>query len=59
MEDGRLALVVEGLTGDGSERWRREGAVPLGEGIEARARELGLQLGAEVRAAAGDRLFVA
>ena len=59
VQDGTLALVVEALSADGSERWRREGSVPLGEGIEGRARALGLDLGAGVREAAGDRLVVA
>jgi hydroxymethylbilane synthase len=58
IEDGRLTLVVEALTGDGSERWRREGAIVLGQDDVARARALGLELGAQVREAAGDRLVV-
>lgn len=59
LHDGGLALAVEALAGDGSERWRREGAIPLGAGAEARARALGLELGAQIREAAGDRLVVA
>ena len=57
IEDGRLSLVVEALTGDGGERWRREGEIALGD--EAQARALGLELGHQVRDAAGDRLIVA
>jgi hydroxymethylbilane synthase len=57
IEEGRLSLVVEALTGDGGERWRREGEITL-QG-EAEAYALGLELGALVREAAGDRLLVA
>ena len=57
IEDGRLSLVVEALTADGGERWRREGEIALGD--EAQARALGLELGHQVRDAAGDRLIVA
>jgi hydroxymethylbilane synthase len=62
IEDGRLSLVVEALTGDGGERWRREGEIELPSGVwagEAEARALGLELGRQVRDAAGDRLLVA
>lgn len=58
IEGDELALVVEGLTADGRERWRREGRIDLGEGELARARALGLELGGQVREAAGDRLMV-
>jgi hydroxymethylbilane synthase len=54
-----LSLVVEALSADGAERWRYEGATPLGAGAEARVRALGLELGGQVREAAGDRLTVA
>jgi hydroxymethylbilane synthase len=53
-----LSLVVEALSADGAERWRYEGATPLGAGAEARVRALGLELGGQVREAAGDRLLV-
>lgn len=62
IEGGRLSLVVEALTADGGERWRREGEIALpgevGAG-EAEAHALGLELGQLVRDAAGDRLIVA
>ena len=58
LEHGRLHLVVEALTGDGSERWRREGEITLGDGAIAQARALGMDLGSQVREAAGDRLIV-
>jgi hydroxymethylbilane synthase len=58
IEDGRLSLVVEALTGDGSERWRREGVITLGHDDLARARALGIELGGQVKEAAGDRLNV-
>ena len=59
IEEGHLSLVVEALTGDGSERWRREGEIVLGADGEAEATALGRELGALVRDAAGDRLLVA
>ena len=59
VEDGALALSVEALTGDGAQCWRRDGRTRLGAEAEAEARALGRDLGAQVRAAAGGRLFVA
>jgi len=59
VEDGALALAVEALTGDGAQCWRRDGRTRLGAEAEAEARALGRDLGAQVRAAAGGRLFVA
>ncbi len=54
----RLDLVVEALTPDGTRRFRREGAVVLpAEGGERVAVELGLELGAAVRAEGGDALI--
>ena len=58
LDGGRLFLVVEALTGDGSERWRRQGEITLGADGVARARALGMELGAQLREAAGDRLVV-
>ena len=58
IEGGRLSLVIEALTGDGSECWRREGEIVLGADGVAQARALGMALGAEIREAAGDRLLV-
>lgn len=58
IESGALTLVVEALTADGAVRWRREGGIELGPEEHARARALGLELGGQVREAAGDRLLV-
>ena len=54
IEGDRLDLAVEALAPDGTACWRREGscATDLDE-----ARELGLRLGAEIKAEAGDRLL--
>lgn len=55
--DGRLRLTTEMLAPDGSARWRRAGE--LGDlsasDVIDQARALGLRLGAEVHAAAGDQ----
>lgn len=50
---GRLRLTVEMLAPDGSTRWRRAGEIDQPT-VES-ARGLGLRLGAEVHAAAGDQ----
>jgi hydroxymethylbilane synthase len=54
---GRLRLATEMLAPDGSTRWRRSGE--LGDTLAAdamdQAHALGLRLGAEVQAAAGDQ----
>jgi hydroxymethylbilane synthase len=52
---GRLELAVEMLAPDGSARWRRTGTA--GAATAETARALGLALGAEVHAAAGDQEF--
>jgi hydroxymethylbilane synthase len=57
--DGRLVLVVEALTPDGRERFRRIGEVELAGDERARARTLGLDLGAQIRDEAGGRLIAA
>ncbi len=60
VSDDTLALTVEALSADGRERWRSAGEVRLDTGdSEAQAFQLGLRLGGEVRAEAGDRLLVA
>ncbi len=60
IEDGRLRLVVEALTANGRQRWRREGEARLDIGDpSASAHTLGLRLGAEIREEAGDRLVIA
>jgi hydroxymethylbilane synthase len=53
IRDGRLLLVVEALSPDGSLRLRREGECMASE---SDAWALGLMLGQEVRAEGGDRL---
>lgn len=59
VDGAELRLIVEALTPDGSERFRREASITLpSEGGEARARELGLALGAEIKAEGGDKLLI-
>ena len=55
--DGRLRLTTEMLAPDGSARWRRAGELGdlSGSDVMDQARALGLRLGAEVHAAAGDQ----
>lgn len=57
ISEGHMRLTVEMLAPDGSARWRRAGEmVDAGAAdAEAAARTLGLRLGAEVHAAAGDQ----
>jgi hydroxymethylbilane synthase len=51
-----LTLTTEMLAPDGSARWRRKGQIDLtGPDAERRARALGLELGQQVHAAAGDQ----
>lgn len=51
-----LTLTTEMLAPDGSARWRRLGQIDLtGPDAEGRARALGLELGQQVHAAAGDQ----
>ena len=54
---GRLRLTTEMLAPDGSVRWRRSGEIGDIDAPDAmdQARTLGLRLGAEVHAAAGDQ----
>ena len=55
--DGRLRLTTEMLAPDGSARWRRTGEIGTADAADAvdQARALGLRLGAEVQAMAGDQ----
>ncbi|MBX9460250.1 MAG: hydroxymethylbilane synthase [Brevundimonas sp.] len=55
--DGRLRLTTEMLAPDGSVRWRRSGEIGDIHAAHAaeNARALGLRIGAEVHAAAGDQ----
>ena len=53
----RVSLIVEALTPDGAERFRLEDSVILsGDADAEEARALGLRLGLDIRAAAGDRI---
>jgi hydroxymethylbilane synthase len=54
---GRLRLTAESLAPDGSARWRRAGEIGDPAAVDAmdQARALGLRVGAEVQAAAGDQ----
>ena len=57
-EGGRLKLIVEALTPDGSARFRREGEAELSQSaspVDA-ARDLGISLGAAIRDEAGDAI---
>lgn len=61
LEGGRLHLIVEGLTADGSQRWRREASISVGADLEAARREadrLGRELGEAVRRDGGDALML-
>ena len=57
LDGRRLSLVVEALTSDGADRFRREAAVDLGEDAAGEARSLGHALGVEIRAEGGARLL--
>ena len=51
-------MIVEALTPNGAQRFRRQGEVVLsGADDVAEARALGLKLGAEVRAEGGDAIL--
>ncbi len=54
LKDGKLQLLGEVLTPDGTQRWRREETITLGADACAEADALGLRLGAAVRAEAGE-----
>jgi hydroxymethylbilane synthase len=59
LDGQRLSMIVEALTPDGVQRFRREGEITLdGSDDITLARELGLTLGAEVRAEGGDALIL-
>ena len=54
----QLKLVVEALSADGRERWRREAEAILKLDPAAEAHAVGFALGGEIRAEAGDKLIV-
>jgi hydroxymethylbilane synthase len=57
LDGQRLSLIVEALTPDGKQRFRREGQIDLpAGGGETEARALGLSLGRAVREAGGEAL---
>jgi len=56
--DGELRLLVEALSPDGGQRFRREGQVMLGAAPHEQAFELGLAIGREVQAAGGDAIVL-
>ena len=58
LDGGRLHLVVEALTPDGRERFRRQGDTAIEPGGEAAARALGAALGGAIREEGGDRLVL-
>ena len=55
IEAGQLLLTVEALTPDGRQRFRRQGQLAA-QAPEAAARQLGLELGGQVRETAGDAI---
>lgn len=58
LEGRRLSLVVEALTPEGRERFRRQAAIDLGADPAGAAARLGRALGAEIRAEGGERLLL-
>jgi hydroxymethylbilane synthase len=57
-QGGELRFIGEALTPDGTARWRRSAQIVLGAEPSAEARALGLRLGAEIRAEAGDAILM-
>ncbi|HLK24029.1 MAG TPA: hydroxymethylbilane synthase [Caulobacteraceae bacterium] len=57
LDGDQMSLVVEALTPDGAERFRRMASVRVAGDAAAAARELGLELGGEICAEGGERLF--
>jgi hydroxymethylbilane synthase len=55
-QSGSLSFIGEALTPDGTARWRRSETIALSHDPISAARALGLRLGAEIRAEAGDAL---
>ena len=59
LDGGRLALIVEALTPNGAQRFRRHGEIVLsGPDEVGEARQLGLDLGAQVRAEGGEAILL-
>jgi hydroxymethylbilane synthase len=57
LDGRRLSLVVEALTPDGRERFRRQAVADLGADAAGEAAALGRALGGEIRVEGGDRLL--
>jgi hydroxymethylbilane synthase len=55
---GEMSFIGETLTPDGTQRWRRESVISLGEGPIAAARALGAELGRQIRREAGDAIVL-
>ena len=58
LENGRLLLIVEALSPDGRQRFRREGSTSLDVDPEAEAYGLGLAVGEDVQAVGGDAIVL-
>jgi hydroxymethylbilane synthase len=58
IEAETLSLVVEALTPDGRERFRREGRTSVASDGARAARSLGLDLGEQIRVEGGERLIL-
>jgi hydroxymethylbilane synthase len=58
LEGANLKLIVEALSPDGRLRFRREGATEAGQLADPKnaARDLGLLLGGQIKAEAGDAI---
>ncbi len=57
LDGAHLSLIVEALTPDGQQRFRREGEIDLpAQDAEGAARALGLSLGRAVREEGGEAL---
>ena len=54
LDGAHLRLIVEALSPDGRHRFRRQGEATLGADAQGQARALGLSLGREIQAEAGD-----
>lgn len=58
VDGAALEFIGEALTPDGTARWRRTETIALDADAVARARALGMRLGAEIREEAGDALVM-
>jgi len=58
VSNGSMSFIGEALTPDGAKRWRRERTVALGQNPQETARNLGFELGGEIREEAGDAIVM-